>query len=114
MEAFARPFRNDLRHLASTCGNLVSVLIRNDSERPDCHWHHAVAMRTVLEIVVSVLQCFKKRETCPSLWSTHQGIIPHPANVFGVYRIAKGVCRLKPRLERIIEAVLVSAAVRCL
>ena len=35
----------------------VLVLMRKDVDQPDCHWHHAVAIRTVLDIMVSVLQC---------------------------------------------------------
>ena len=40
--------------------------------------------------------------------------MPHPASDFGAYRIANGVCRLKPNLARMMEAVLDSAFDKCL
>ena len=40
--------------------------------------------------------------------------MPHPANDFGAYRIAMGVCRLNPIFARMMEAVLDSAFARCL
>ena len=113
-EALLSPYRSDCNHRASMCGRWVDVLIKTESDIPDCHWHHAVAIRRILDIMVSVLQCLTNNESCPSLWSTHQGIIPHPASDFGAYLKAKAVCRLKPILARMIDAVLDSAFARCL
>ena len=109
MEALLRPYRNDLSHLASTCGIFVSVSIRNELGRPDCHWHHAVAMRTVLEIIVSVLQCFMNNAIWPSPCKTFHGIMPHPPYDFGQKRIDFAVFRLNPCFARISGRDLVSA-----
>ena len=67
MAALLSPYRSDCNQRASMCGSGVDVSVRKDSDMPDCHWNHAVAIRSVLEIMVSVLQCFTKRESCPSL-----------------------------------------------
>ena len=92
----------------------MDVSVKKESESPDCHWHHAVAMRKVLEIIVSVLQCLRNKDSCPSLCKIHHGIMPHPARDFGAYLMARGVCRLKPIFARIMDAVLASAFASCL
>ena len=68
---------------------MMAQFVEIKSANPDCHWLHAVAMRTVFETMVSVLQCLRNSASCPSLWRTHHGIIPHPAKEDGAYLMDK-------------------------
>ena len=67
---------------------------------PAFHWAQASAIRSMSDMMVVVLQCFRKSESWPSPCRTFHGIIPHPANDFGQKRIGFAVFRLKPCLAK--------------